>query len=279
MPSLFIVEDGFRNTLRKKSGTQSGESLQSIMTPPSASSPPTAPPPGLSDALEPLGLQEALAKLFHPDGCEEEFENVFLGLFHYFMSWSLFVHHFGVIAKQVREVAPVNRSRYSNRLVQVVTKWLRLNQNLRNERMPVEDARLELERYLAGDAAPAAASSNASVLETPSNASVLETPSTPPRDLAVSAPAVFRNNANNSASSPRAIEVDSSEESSDEAPTPVTPLSTSSSTLSGSRSKIVMGSKKRASLFKVGFIYLFIYLFIFSGCWCYYILNLLFFAL
>jgi hypothetical protein len=232
------VEDGFRNSLRKKSVTQASEVFASSSGGGGGGGAPSSPSsPSLSgDGLEPLALSEALNKLFNPDGCEEEFENVFLGLFHYFMSWSLFIHHFGVVAKQVREVPPVTRSRHSNRLVQVVTKWLRLNQTLRNERMSAEEARLELERHLAGDNAQSASSSRVSGDSTPTG--------TYARELAQSAPAAVLREGN----SPRAIELESEDESSDDAPVPVAAPATP---LSGSKAKIVMGSKKRPSVFKV----------------------------
>ncbi len=107
------MEDGLRQSLRKKSVSQS----DSVFLPSNSSVSPSVAIP--NDSLEPLLLNDALAKLFNPDGCDEEFENVFLGLFHYFMSWSLFVHHFGVVVKQAQQIPPVSRSRHTNRLVQV----------------------------------------------------------------------------------------------------------------------------------------------------------------
>ncbi len=277
--------------LRKRSGTAAAEifSQQPAAATPSSpgSSATGAGSPGGStaaggtgpvDLIEPLQLSDALAKLFHPEGCEEEFENVFLGLFHYFMSWNLFVNRFGTAAKQVREIAPAQRTRYANRVVQVATKWLRLNQHLRGERMDDEEARVELENFLAREvnfSAPSDAASGSMSDDSPRVSSAR-------RAIDTSSPRETRLRRNSSSvsadtASPRALELDYSDDSSDEgmsAPSPspspsamsgsastpppapmlslsgAVPLAGPSSPLRSSQHRIVMGSKKRASMFQ-----------------------------
>lgn len=102
-------------------------------------------------------IRDALGKLLNPEGCDEEFETgagacldfwvcssrsrtpcaVFLGMHHYFMSWSLLLNRFRDAFDRYQSEPVAKRPQLTNRLIQVVTKWLRLNPQLRSARMSV----------------------------------------------------------------------------------------------------------------------------------------------
>lgn len=112
------------------------------ITPSSSSSSPVA--TAEAREIESMTIQEALAKLLSPVGCEEEFEGIFLGMHHYFISWAMLLRRFrDAYESYLSETAP-KRQQYMHRLVQVVTKWLRVNPGLRQARLTEDEMAAEL---------------------------------------------------------------------------------------------------------------------------------------
>ena len=124
--SFTKVGDGFR----KRSDSSFGPNSTSPGSPKGTSS-------VVPEAVELICIEAAFEKLFHPEGCEERFENVFLGMHHYFLPWALFLEHFKERSDALSSLEPSERALRVTRLIQVATKWLRLNPRLRSERVSI----------------------------------------------------------------------------------------------------------------------------------------------
>jgi hypothetical protein len=269
--SFMKVGDG----LRKRSGTDGSVPMAN------AGSPRSAGTAAVTELIESISISDSLKKLFNPEGCGDDFENVFLGLHQYFMSWNMFVTQLARHAKEVEGLEQPEKGKKVNRIIQVVTKWLRTNPHLRSEKIRRADAEAELQQFAKQqqEQLKQQRSSSSAAEEDPSAKSPRSprSPITPRSPPMLGSPSLSKSTAvveegivnpkgskyrtTNSVTSPRAIELlsGSEDDSSDDVEEGGTSGSESSiidspnlnrsGTLTRSQRNIVIGSRRRASVF------------------------------